>query len=130
MRINTPKPRVASRWLLFVTGVAGLVAAVGWNGRAGSAEVTQLAALTHASALADGAYGSCEALPPGHPPIGQLLPPGHPPVGEAPDEAAPALPPGHPPVGPAPQQLLPPAHPPVGGEHGGPLFEEPAMRDI
>ncbi len=45
--------------------------------------------------------GSASALPPGHPPTGDL-PPGHPPTGD--------LPPGHPPAG-----DLPPGHPPAGG---------------
>ena len=60
------------------------------------------------------------ALPPGHPPIGdleRLLPPRHPPIrGEAG-----ALPPGHP--------ELPPGHPPIpSSPHGMPLpFGEPVL---
>lgn len=127
MNINTRETRVRARWTLFATALAGLVAVIAWNGRAG--EVRELATSVHAQALSAGALQDEPGLlPPGHPPIGQLLPPGHPPVAEAPDDAAPELPPGHPPIGSA--RPLPPGHPPTGGEHGAAIFEEPAIRDI
>ncbi len=95
--------------------------------RSRSTEVGELAALAHAQAVAGGAYGSCDALPPGHPPVAGALPPGHPPIGAVPGDTAGALPPGHPPIG--PQQNSPRALPPAGTEPRA-LFEEPAMRDI
>ncbi len=56
-----------------------------------------------------------EALPPGHPPVGEQwarrLPPGHPPVDEW---SMDPLPPGHPPVDGYRGDELPPGHPPVG----------------